>query len=84
MQKVTRSKYKTVKLLLAKKNSIDQVMLKTDLSQDTVYKIRRASSYKGVNGYFKTAPKNKYDNVMTDYIVTPHKPWWNRWKRGKK
>jgi DNA invertase Pin-like site-specific DNA recombinase len=83
MQKVTRSKYKTVKLLLAKRNSIDEVMLKTDLSRDTVYKIRRASSYKGVHGYFKTEPKNKYDNVMTDYIEIPPKRWWNK-LRGKK
>lgn len=81
---VTRDKYKETKDLLEAGRSIELVAGLTGLSVPTVYRIRRAKSYRGVNGYFKTEPKNKYDNVMTDYIETPQRPWWSRFKRRKK
>jgi hypothetical protein len=82
--KVTRDKYKSVKALLDADISVERVAKLYFLSPDTVYRIRRADSYRGVNGYFKTAPKNKYDNVMTDYIEMPVRPWWRRLARGKR
>jgi len=80
---VTREKYRQAKELLDKNRSVEVVAKRTKLSVPTVYRIRRASSYRGVNGYFKTEPKNKYDNVMSDYIQTPQRPWWRRFKRSK-
>lgn len=84
MQKVTCKIWKQAKHMLNTGKGIDSTMLRMDLSRDTVYKIKRSKTYKGANGYFKTTPKNKYDNVMTDYIKTPQIKWWNKWKRGKK
>lgn len=81
---VTRSVWKTAKLLFKKGYKPKEVMYLTNLSNGTVYKIKNSDSYKGINGYYKTEPKNKYDNVMREYIVIPPKPWSHKLKRKDK
>lgn len=82
---VTREIYKTAKDLFDRGYSVAVVMHLSGLSQATVYRIKAAKSYKGANGYIhiQRPAKNKYDNVMSDYIELPQRPWWRRITRGK-
>jgi len=85
MNKVTRDVYKTAKDQLDRGYKVARVARLHSLSQSTVYRIRNATSYKGKNGYILSykPPKDKYDNIMNEYIETPPKPWWHKLKRGK-
>lgn len=85
MQKVTRDVYKTAKDQLGRGFTVPRVAKLHGLSIKTVYRIRKATAYKGVDGYFYRLPAGRTaEQIMNEYIELPIKPWWKKWKRGKK
>lgn len=84
MQKVTRDVYKTAKDQLGRGYTVPRVAKLHGLSTKTVYRIRNATAYKGIDGYFYRFPAGRSaDQIMKDYIELPVIPRWKIWKRGK-